>query len=328
MANSPILFMSPGCGACIKQEKILRDYFMSIGKHAVINLINLDRFPGKFKDIQFTPTWAFPQGGDKYKLYPNIIEDPKMIKAVSSFGRKRSNRRSRFGAELLPNINNLAVYGKNFPNGKGFDIPQSYYGTVENIWGKGDDTLNAGVGGTRSLGPDNIVKMYSNGYFNEIRMAQPADQLGAAINLNRSCNKSTSLSSPGIIFDSPNPQIVDNTTGFGRRKRRSRFGNLYSQMGPASEIGNQYLINKDTGNQLYSGARQNETPRPYSINNKSIYIGQAPIYNPIKSASFGKKKKSKKVKEHICYIGEGTILTVSKKSGKIKVKKVKKVKKN
>ena len=320
MANSPILFMSPNCGACIKQEKILRDYFMSIGKQAVIKLINVDRFPGKFKDIQFTPTWAFPQGGDKYKLYPNIIEDPKMIKSVSSFGK----RRSQFGNEF----NSLAIYGKNFPDNKGFDIPQSYYGTVENIWGKGDDTLNAGIGGTRSLGPDNIGKMYSNAFVNEIRMAPPGTQLETAINLNRACNidknPSTMKSSPGMIFDSPNPQIVDNTTGFGRRKRRSRFGNLYSQMGPASEIGNQYLINKDTGNQLYSGARQNETPRPYSIKS-STYIGQAPVYNPIKSASFGKKKKSKKVKvkqvKKKCYIGEGTILTVSKRSGKIKVKK-------
>ena len=316
MTNSPILFMSPGCGACIKQEKILRDYFMSIGKQAVIKLINLDRFPGKFKDIQFTPTWAFPQGGDKYKLYPNIIEDPKMIKSVSSFGK----RRSRFGNDF----NSLAVYGKNFPNGEGFDIPQSYYSTVENTWGKGNDTLNAGIGGTRSLGPDNIGEMYSNGYFNNIRMAPPGSQLETAIDLNRTCNvyknPGTSLSSKGMIFDSPNPQIVDNTTGFGH-KRRSRFGNL--NMGPAFEIGNQYLINKDTGNQLYSGARQNETPRPHSVKS-STYIGQAPVYKPI--PSFGKKKKSKNVKvvnnkpkKKTC-IGEGTVLTVSKKSGKIKVK--------
>jgi hypothetical protein len=104
-----------------------------------------------------------------------------------------------------------------------------------------------------------------------------------------------------MIYNAENPQIVSNTTGFGRRKRstrRSRFGGLYSQMGPASEIGNQYLIAKDTGNQLYSGERQNETPRPYSVQNEQLYIGQAPDYNPIGAVSsfsrFGKKLKENK----------------------------------
>jgi hypothetical protein len=60
--------------------------------------------------------------------------------------------------------------------------------------------------------------MYSNNYFNNIRMAHPADQLGTSLYLNRSCNKSTLSNSPGMIFDSKNPQIVDMTTTFGTDK--------------------------------------------------------------------------------------------------------------
>ena len=291
MKNESILFMSPGCGACVQQKKILDDYYRSKGKSSTIKMVNVDRFPDKFDFIKVTPTWAVPQGDQKYALYPGI-KDPS-----------RSGR-SAFGKSFYDGINNLDYYGKNFPNGKGFDVGTSFYGSVEKVWGKGDDTLNAGVGGSRSLGPNNITEMYSSGYLNNIRMAHPSDQLGTAINLNRECNKTSTMSeSKGLVYDSTNPQIVDNTTGFGRR---SRFGGLYSQMGPASEIGNQYLIKKDTGKQLFSGAQQNEGSRPYGVKSNT-YIGQAPLYNPI---GFGKKKKN---------IGEGSVLKLSRKN-KIKVK--------
>uniref|UniRef100_A0A6C0B062 Glutaredoxin domain-containing protein n=1 Tax=viral metagenome TaxID=1070528 RepID=A0A6C0B062_9ZZZZ len=306
--NNAIYFGSPGCGACQEQEELLRKSNIKNIKY-----VNIDRFPDRFRFIRATPTWAFPQGNESYKLHEGII-NPELL----SFGRRRNMRRTRFGEtpKLLPNINDLAVYGKNFPNGKGFEIPDSYYKKVESVWGTGNDTLNAGIGGTRSLGPDNIGEMYSNGYFNNIRMAQPADQLGTALYLNRSCNitrnEGTTLKSPGMIYDSPNPQIVDTTTGFGRRrkgggrkanlkgkKRGTRFGGLYGQMGPAYEIGNQYLINKDTGNQLYSGGRQNKTPRPDSVQNKYIYVGQVTPYKPIGNISsfpsFGKKSKKKQL---------------------------------
>jgi hypothetical protein len=137
-------------------------------------------------------------------------------------------------------------------------------------------------------------------------MAHPSDQLGTALNLNRTCatlhTPSTLQTSAGLVYGSKSPQIVDMTTGFGRRRKRGpRFGGLYHQMGPASEIGNQYLINKNTGKQLYSGAQQFEGPRPSYINNKEIYIGQVKTpYNPLKGSKsfpeFGKKKvKPRKV---------------------------------
>ena len=314
MINHPVLFISPGCGACSAQEEILKAYFRN--RKTDIKIVNLDKYPGKFSFIEFTPTWAFPQGDQKYVLYPNIIKDPKMLNSFSL-----TNRRSvRFGAEPAP-LNSLAVYGKNFPDNKGFGIPNSFYRDVQKVWGTGDDTLNAGIGGTRSLGPNNIGEMYSNGYLNNIRMAHPSDQLGTALNLNRSCNKessnSSSNSSKGLIYDSPNPQIVDNTTGFGKKGRKKSlrknlFGGLYSQMGPAYEIGNQYLKDKDTGKKLFSGARQDDGPRPYAVESDT-FIGKADVYKP--NLLFGKKVKCvKKVK---C---EGSTISLSKRNNKIKIR--------
>jgi hypothetical protein len=263
--NRPLLFFAKGCGACVAQEQILQ----SFGNLKVVK-IDVDHFPKLSKFVKVTPTWAFPKGNESYVLHEGLIDKNILLK-----------RGSKFGNEIL---NSLAVYGKNFPDNKGFDIPNSFYNNVEKVWGKGTNTLDAGIGGTRSLGPDNIKDMYSNNYFNNIRMAHPSDQLGTALFLNRTCNtesnKSTTSKSTGLIFDSKNPQIVDNTTSFGNRSRKKNsFGNLYRQMGPAFEIGNQYLINKDTGKQLYSGAQQNESPRPYSVKTND-YIGRVIPYKP------------------------------------------------
>jgi hypothetical protein len=316
--NKPVLFLSSTCGACKLQKEILDRYFKT-KKNVSVIFLDDPKNNGKFQNVEVTPTLGIPRSDGTMEIYEGVIENPAVLETLTtSFGsrRRRTTKRSTkrknwFGSDkvLYPNINNLAVYGKNFPDDKGFEINSSFYGDVEDKWGKGNDTLNAGIGGTRSLGPDNIGEMYSNGYVNNIRMAQPADQLGTALYLNRSCNidrnKSTVTEAPGMIYDAKNPQIVSNTTGFGKKNklnllRKSRFGGLYSQMGPASEIGNQYLISKDTGKQLYSGARQNEGPRPYKVDNKLIYVGQAPEYNPIgKSTSFpefGKRRKAVKRK--------------------------------
>jgi len=289
MKESVIMFMSPGCGACQSQKQVLNDYFISQGKTHKLNVVNVDKYPNKFKYVEVLPTWMFILPGGKTCVMKTGVLPPQEIFGGNppvKFGRRR---RSMFGEKspLYPGINDLAYYGKNFPNGKGFNIPDSHYQQVESVWGKGDDTLNAGIGGTRSLGPDKISEMYSSGYVNNIRMAHPSDQLGTALYLNRLCNM-PKTGSAGMVSDSKSgPQIVDMTTGFGRRRRRARFGNLYSQMGPAYEIGNQYLINKNTGNELYSGARQFESPRPDGTGG-DLFISKAPKYKPL--SKFGKRK--------------------------------------
>lgn len=279
MDKGPLLFMSPSCGACKSQKKILNDYFISQGQYGSVSMINVDKYPDRFKFVEVLPTWLFPLGNGKCEIKTGVLEPSRIF----SFGTKRG---SRFGkTDIYPGINDLQVYGKNFPNNKEFNKTDSFYKTIEDKWGKGSDTLNAGVGGTRSLGPNNIQEMYNTNYLNDIRMAHPSDQLGTALYLNRSCGDKSSNKSTGMVSGSGSPQIVDNTTGFGN-KRRPRFGSL--PFGPA------YGKYKDIGGELYSGGRQNEKPRPNKITSSS-YIGQAPGYTGYTgyknyTVKFGKKK--------------------------------------
>ena len=341
MNKVPILFTSKTCGACIEQLNLLKQYFK--GKSNVfINIVDVDKHNVPF--IQYTPTWYVPNKNGTYNTY-NLIKNTndfnKLIVKESAFGKRRRPRCLRFGSDdsYLPQLGTWKKYGKNFPDNKGFNIPPSFSNSIEKKWGTGNNALVSGSLG-RDQGPGNFNNVLKNEYFNNIRMAQPNDQLGTLYGLNTSCNInrniSTNVASPGMIFDSPNPQIVSMNTGFGN-KRKLKFGNL--NMGPA--YGNQYIMNSDTVKNLYGGGLSDNFPRPQGVQNKNIYIGQAPSYNPLK---FGKKtkkvkvcvkkcvtKKLKKVKKCVtkkikkiicekkCKVGEGSVLTI--KGNKIKVKK-------
>jgi len=79
------------------------------------------------------------------------------------------------------------------------------------------------------------------------------------------------------------------------KRTHFRFGgnDLYSQMGPVPE--QNYLLRANTFNNVYAGGGQGEPPRPYQVENPKLYIGQAPVYNPIKSeTNFGRKEKELK----------------------------------
>ena len=301
LGKIPVMFSSSSCPACLAQIKIITDHFK--GKNGNIVYYDLDKYPAPSYIIDrggnySMPTWVFPNG----TIHKGIIKDKKKLNSLVSRG-------SGFGAPSgaclntnysIPDIDSLARCGKNFPDNKGFEIPNSYMSSVEAVWGKGTAALNAGVGGTRSLGPNNIDEMYSNNYYNNIRMAHPSDQLGTALYLNRGCNISKgnntpTFSSPGMIYNSENPQIV----GFGRKK--NSFGKLYKQMGPAYST--QYIMDPDTIRNQYGGGIQNDLPRPQKVGNSDYFIGKFPEYKPIK---FGRK------------IGEGSVLTVKK--NKIKVR--------
>jgi hypothetical protein len=180
--------------------------------------------------------------------------------------------------------------------------------TVKNTWGS-EDYLNAGVGGFRSIGPGSSTNdiYYSNNNLNNIRMFPPGGQLETSFSLNRTCN--TMSNNPGentygLVYDSKNPQIV----GFGRR-RKQKFGKLYSQMGGAYL--NEPLVGKNTVRDLFGGATQYELPRPRSVQNKNIYLGQVQDYNPINQ--FGNKKLRNKK------LGEGSVISITKKN-KIKIR--------
>jgi len=108
------------------------------------------------------------------------------------------------------------------------------------------------------------------------------------------------LNSAGMIYNSKNPEIVN--MSFGKRKPRSvsksRFGNksLYYQMGPVPA--RNYLLETTTFDSMYAGGGQKALPRPYKIDNENLYIGQAPVYYPVKSVTnFGNAKKVKSIKK-------------------------------
>jgi hypothetical protein len=156
-------------------------------------------------------------------------------------------------------------------------------------------------------------------------MARPGGDLDTTLNLNRACNialppSNIVLNNPGMIYDSPNPQI----SSFGKR-RKYRFGqDLYQQMGP-TPITNNMLYDK------YLGGGQNEPVKPYKIDNPKLFIDKSPVYDVLQSVtSFGLKNKNvvklvkpknkvKKVKhKKKRVIKPGDTLSISP-NGKIKV---------
>ena len=305
LGSNAVMFGDSGCPACLGQMKLLMDQF---GKNTHVIYYDLSRYPApefikhRNGDVSM-PTWVLPSG----KVHRGVIT--KNLKSLlktrsSSFGECVP------GDGTIPQINSLAECGKNFPGGQGNIIPNSFMQDIQNKWG--EDYLNAGIGGFRSLGPDSNDVYYSNNNWNNIRMEPPGGQMDTAYGLNRRCNilkNNIGDSTYGLVYDTPgSPQIV----GFGNRGRgkKNRFGQyLYRQMGGA--YANQPLVNANTVQQLHGGAIQNNIIRPRLVQNPTEYIGQVKAYNPSTEdiTNFGKKKRT---------LGEGSILSLTRKN-KIKV---------
>ena len=330
----PIMFGDTSCPACRAQYQILA---RSKGtKNKAVTYYDLSKYPPPKAimeaDGNFSmPTWYIPSGKSGYGTLHTGVKKTGLKSLVTNF-----SRGSRFGEIAAPEVGGWAKYGKNFPNGKGMEIPNSFTNDITNMWG--DDYLVAGTVG-REFGPGNTGKIYSNDYVNNIRMAGfPSGDLSTVLFNNRNCNtlqSDNSNMSPGLIYDSKSPQVV----GFGR-SRRCRFGNpncgcekcnckkntnfgsycLYSQMGPA--------YTKSRIDTSLGGATQIPFIRPDKISDNEIFLGKVPGYNPLNA--FGLKPKRKicvKPKRKVCVkpkvskkIKEGD--TIYLKNKKIKVKKV------
>jgi len=262
-----ILFGDTNCTACIAQYKLLRDHFMSLNKPLSVKYYDLSKNPVPyflaFNGVVSKPTWYFP----KTKTLVQSLILP------TEFGKLMGRGGSRFGSEI--NFNQLAEYGKNFKNPEsGFQINNSWTNELTKKWG---NPIDAGTLG-REFGPGKTDMIYSKNYYNQPRMLRPGDDLSETLYTNRNCNL---LNNPkaqtemvGLFYDDPKrPDLVANQ--FGKKsKKRVSFGNLYSQMGPAY-TDTPLMLNR------YSGAQQNEPKRPNGVGNKNLYIGQAPIYNPL-----------------------------------------------
>jgi hypothetical protein len=190
------------------------------------------------------------------------------------------SKNSRFGMKTATqvNFNQLAEYGKNFKDSTpGFQIKNSWTNELTKKWG---NPIDAGTLG-REFGPGNTDKIYSKKYYNQPRMLRPGDDLSETLYTNRNCNlmnnPKAQTEMTGLFYDSSTPDLVANQFGGKRLKKRkvNSFGGLYSQMGPP-------YTDVPLNMNKYSGAQQNEDVRPNGVNNKNLYIGKYPTYNPLK----------------------------------------------
>lgn len=317
LGNNAIMFGDiNGCGACKMQDKLLKKRFKS-GHYLHRHIGPRTKIAIK---INALPTWYIPTGNGHGYLREGVIDGNGKIKLKNLLEKKTKRGKLKqfsFGDSNYE-VDTLKKYGRNFPDGQDFKIPDSFSNEIQQKW---KDPLLSGTLG-REFGPGNTDKIYSNNYFNEIRMARPGGDLDTTLNLNRSCNtilpspsgSKPILNNPGMIYNSPNPQISQ----FGKKKK-NRFGQgLYQQMGQ-TPIKN-YLLNTTD----YSGGRQNEPTKPYKIDNPNLFINTSPVYNPLKSnnffTNFGKVRLVKprnKVKKEKRMIKPGDTISISK--GKIRV---------
>ena len=287
MSPSIILFTNKECSACVGQNEILEDYAEKSGKPVEIYQIDINnpnpeiqkKIDKNFPWVEATPTWVINLEKNKYMVYEGVIEDQKMIKNIAN-----QSRGTNFGQlnKLVQGINDLQINGKNFGNGShGFNTPKSFYNEIESNWGTGSATLNAGLGSARSYGPGNADNVFSNNHFHQPRMVPPGSTDDVFLRANRLHNEMNNQNNnfyPGMLTGSGSPQIVDKTSGFG--KRGPRFGS------PAYK--NNYLVDEGTGKHLFNGAQQFEGERPMGVFAPDTFIGNAPLYKPFK---FGKKIK-------------------------------------
>jgi len=216
--NNAIMFGDKkSCVYCAKQDLILRKKFkkghylykkVKIGKHLKVGKTSVK--------IDAIPMWYIPTGNGKGYLKTGLIDGKGKIKLNDLL----EKRRSGFG-NAIPEINTLAKYGKNFPDNKPFQVTDNFNTQVTKTWG---NPLLSGTLG-REFGPGNTDKIYSNNYFNDIRMARPGGDLDTTLSLNQKCNVSDQVPSAsgnvnpitytkGMIYDSANPQI----TSFGKKR--------------------------------------------------------------------------------------------------------------
>ena len=295
-----ILFGSLKCPACLSQLKMLHTYYNSKGKKLNFMYYDLDsKKPPKYivdaKGNYSMPTWYSPYNK---KIFIGLIQPEMFEKTIKP-------QTNAFGS--VPEINSLAKYGKTFgPSGTHFNIKDSWDNKLSKKWN--GEPMRSGMMG-RELGPNSkIGDVLSKDYYYAPRMANPgAGDLATFLTMNQRCNTlgnpKAELGNVGLFPDSKYQ------SSFGKKKARTvHFGGLYSQMGPAYERGNQYLVEKNTFANLYGGAVQNEPMRPNKVKNNELYISKGvEAYDPIKRSqtinNFG--------------IGEGSVLKIGK-NGKVK----------
>ena len=98
----------------------------------------------------------------------------------------------------------------------------------------------------------------------------------------------------GLFYDDKSsPGLVTNQFG-----KKNKFGwSLYSQMGPAYK---KSPLNMD----IHAGGLSKNVIRPSGVQNKNLYIGQSPAYNPLDVNNYKINTK----------LGEGTEIILDRKN--------------
>jgi hypothetical protein len=278
------------------------------------------------------PTIYAPVKGRTYgTVKPGVVSDPKKFDKITTpklwtaKGIKNVQKYMNFGVApkliATPPIGVLKKYGKNFPNGKGLQVKNSWTNTVADQWGMKNITNSGTLG--REFGPKGVDKIYSGKYFNSPRMARPGGDLDTALRTNYLAfvnqppkNVNTRKNVPGLFYDRRAPDFVgfndlpSNNLLFGKgrlnkRRRNVRsvlaknsFGSgLYHQMGaPFGRNGVEYLLNPNTVADFYGGATSTFSlssnkdnantripARPSKVQSDIIYLSKGiKAYNPIK----------------------------------------------
>ena len=237
LGKKPIMFGDiKNCGACEFQDQLLRKKFGK-GYYYLHKHVSLSKLPfhvkgtkgtkGTILTINALPTWYIPTKNGNGYLQEGVIKSVKKLVINSKKKPKKIfKRKFKFGEIATPPIGTLAKLGRNFSEkDPGFTITPSWQQETAQKWGN-DVTLSGTLG--REFGPGNTDKIYSNNYYNNIRMAYPGGDLDTTLSLNRAAsmynenNKADPVTySPGLIYDSKNPQIVS-MMAFGKKKKKSK----------------------------------------------------------------------------------------------------------
>jgi glutaredoxin len=199
----PVFFGSDSCPACRHQKEIL--------KGVTYNYYDIDKFeaPKEITDSQGSysmPTWFIPTSENKGVLLYGVQSKRKITQNKNKFGE----------------LGSLAKYGKNFPNGLGFNNTDTFETHMQKLWG--DDVTRSGTYG-RELGPNSSFSdTLANSYFKAPGGNHPSGDYATALTLNRNCNilnNNNNYSDVGLVADSDYNEI-SGTVRFGGNRRRIR----------------------------------------------------------------------------------------------------------
>jgi len=192
MTALPIFFGSSECPSCQAQKKILKnklenkDYI-----YYDINKLSVPDFITEPDGSYSIPMWWIPKkvlNGKPYgKLITGLIKGlPKSVK---------------FGKE----INTLAKYGKNFPDGKGLSNLETWESIIQKKYG-GDGLMSIPFGG--KFNEDNAGLIFEKDYYLAPGGNIPNGDLATYLGLNRNCNNRQTPGTYQGLIKSNYPEMI------------------------------------------------------------------------------------------------------------------------